>query len=207
MLFDGLLLVIAIVLAVNGWHRGLVRSWRGPIAMIVATIIVQQIYVDFATWIVSRLKVTPEAAVIIAYLVAWFSIEAVLEILLVMLVKDVIKTRPVFFDRLGGVFYGLFKAVVIVILPLMAISVPLKVPTAPADKSGLKIPGMDVSQQAIFMPGFKKIAEALIGSLGTYVISDKAPSFTPVFDNVDNEETQQVKDKRKTQQEIQNLLK
>jgi uncharacterized membrane protein required for colicin V production len=207
MLFDGLLLLTALILAVNGWHRGLIRSWRGPIAMIIATIVVQQFYVDFATWIVSRLKVSPETAVVLGYLISWFSLEAVLEILLSMFIKDAIKSQPVFFDRLGGVAYGLFKAVVIATLPLMAICAEIKVPEPPPDKSGLKIPGLDAAHQAVFMPGFKKLAESLLPALGNYVVSDKEPSFTPVFDTVKNEETQQVKDTRKTEQEIQNLLK
>src|SRR5262245_18209236 len=140
MLWDGLFLIAATILAFNGWKRGLIASWRGPIAMILATLAVQPFYVDFATWIVSRLRVSPETAVLMAYLMLWLSIESVHEIVLAMVIRGGVQTRPIFFDRVGGVAYGLFKALVIITLPLMAVSAELKIPPPPPDRSGLVLP-------------------------------------------------------------------
>jgi len=207
MFFDGLFGLAAIVLAVNGWHRGLLRSWRGPIAMVLATLIVQHFYIDFSTWIVSRLLISPEAGVMIGYLILWFSLESILEIVLAMVIKDGVKKRPTFFDRMGGAVYGLVKALIIILLPLMAISVDLKIPSPPPDKSGLQFSALETSGQAILVPGFKKVAVSLVPLIGKYVVSQNAPSFTPVFDTVENESGRQAEDRERTQKEIQNLLK
>src|SRR5262249_45399966 len=106
MLWDGLFVVMAVVLAINGYNRGLFASWRGPIAMIVTTFIVQQVYVDFAAWVTSRLRISPENAVIVGYLMLWFSIESLLEIVLNALIKGGPQRRPGTFNRILGIFYG-----------------------------------------------------------------------------------------------------
>ena len=182
MLWDGLFLIVATVLAFNGWKRGLIASWRGPIAMVLATLAVQPFYVDFATWIVSRLRVTPETAVLMAYLMLWFSIEAVLEIGVAMVIRGGVQTRPMLLDRLGGVIYGLFKTTVIITLPLMAVSAELKIPPPPADRSGLVLPSYSGIENSYLVPGFKAVAKELLPIAGQYVVSNKEPSFKPVYE-------------------------
>lgn len=208
MLWDGLILITAVVLAVNGWNRGLLRSWRGPIAMVIATLIVQRFYIDFSTWIMSRLRIDPAAAVIIGYLMMWFSVEALLEITLSMLVKDGVQKRPIFADRLGGVFYGLAKAAVIVILPLMATAVELKIPPPPKDKSGLQLPESSSVKGAILLPGFESVAEAAVPVVGQFIVSTNPPSFTPTYPKIRDpdapeDETKPAVDRK----EIEDLLK
>lgn len=207
MLFDGLILLVAVVLAVNGWKRGLIGSWRGPIAMLIATVIVQRLYIDFSAWVVSRLRVAPEQGVIIGYLMLWFSLEAVVEILFSMLIRGGVPRRPAILDRLGGAVYGLLKAVVIVVLPLMAASADLKIPPAPIDKSGLVLPGLDAGQKALLVPGFASIAKSLLPIAGAYVVSEKPPSFTPVYDSQKSEESQEPPGKKLNKKELENLLK
>lgn len=178
MLWDGLFLVTAVVLAINGWNRGLIGSWRGPIAMAIATLVVQQFYVDFAAWVTSRLRINPESAVIVGYLMLWFSAEALLEMLLAMLLKGGKQHRPIFFNRLGGIFYGIFQATVFAILPLMAASVDIKIPQPPPDRSGLVVPEFAGVEGSYLVPGFKSVALAMVPIAGQFVVSTKPPSFT-----------------------------
>jgi len=210
MLWDGLFLLVATVLAVNGWGRGLIASWRGPIAMILATLAVQPFYVDFATWIVSRLRVSPETAVLMAYLMLWFSIESVLEIVLAMLIRGGVQTRPLFFDRAGGVVYGLCKATIIITLPLMAESAELKVPPPPPDRSGLVLPAYSGIENSYLVPGFQAVAKALLPLAGQFVVSTKEPSFQPVYTPAKQEETEappSQESKGTMRREIEDMLK
>ncbi len=209
MLWDGLFLIAATILAVNGWNRGIIASWRGPIAMILATLAVQPFYVDFATWIVSRLRVSPETAVLAAYLMLWFSIDSILEIVLAMVIRGGVQTRPMFFDRAGGVIYGLFKATVIIILPLMAVSMPLKIPPPPPDRSGLALPSYSGVENAYLVPGFKAVATALLPVVGQFAVSTKEPSFKPVYDKpkVIEGEAPPEETKGAMRKEIEDILK
>ena len=207
MVWDGLIVVLAVVLCVNGWNRGLLRSWRGPLAMIAATLITQRFYIDFSTWIMSRLRIAPEAAVVIGYLMLWFSIESVLEITISMLVRGAVQQRPLFFDRAGGVLYGLAKTSVIVLLPLMALSVELKIPPPPEDLSGLQLPSAAASMQgSLLMPGYTTVAHSLLPMLGNYVVSLNAPSFTPTYPRPEQASAEEKKPEI-DKQELENLLK
>ncbi len=181
MLWDGLFLVMTVVLAVNGYKRGLLASWRGPIAMILATFAVQQIYIDFSAWVASRLRITPDSAVIIGYLMLWFSIEIVLELLLGLLLKGGPQRRPGAFNRILGVGYGFCKSFVIALLPLMAVSVELKIPEPPPDKSGLVVPQFAALEGSYLIPNLKNVAAAMVPLCGPLVVSTKAPSFKPDY--------------------------
>jgi uncharacterized membrane protein required for colicin V production len=214
MLWDGLILLAAIVLAINGWNRGLLRSWRGPIAMVIATLVVQHYYIDFSTWIMSRLRISPETAVIFGYLILWFSLEAVIEIALAMLIRGGVAKQPFFFDRVGGVVYGLAKAAVIIVLPLMATSVDLKIPPPPADKSGLKLPDESAAKGSFLVPGFSQVADAVMPLAGKWVVSYDAPSFTPSYKDPEKEKqqadaagTEQPVEQVVNKKEIEDLLK
>lgn len=208
MLWDGLIVLVASVLAVNGWNRGLIASWRGPIAMIASTLIVQQVYIDFSTWLMSRLRINPEAAVVAGYLVLWFGVEVILEIALFMFIKQSFKRRPVFFDRAGGVAYGLAKACVIAVLPLMAVTAEPKIPPPPPDKSGLVFPQFMTTEGSYLLPGLRGVALACQSVLGKYVVSSKPPSFTPAYESTNGEiDANEAQGRQHTRQEIEELLK
>jgi uncharacterized membrane protein required for colicin V production len=213
MIWDGMILLVAIFLAINGWNRGLMRSWRGPIAMVIATIVVQHFYIDFSTWIMARLRISPETAVIFGYLLLWFSLEAVIEITLAMLIRGGVAKQPLFFDRVGGVFYGLAKAAIIIVLPLMATSVDLKIPPPPPDKSGLKLPDETAAKGSYLVPGFTKVAEALMPLGGKWVVSENPPSWTPTYKDPETEKEQAQSDSGENvkpvvdKKELENLLK
>jgi hypothetical protein len=181
MLWDGLILVMTVVLAVNGYKRGLFASWRGPIAMILATFAVQQFYIDFAAWVAARLRIAPEPAVMVGYLMLWFTIEIVLELVLGLLLKGGPQRRPGAFNRILGLTYGLCKALVIALLPLMAVSVELKIPQPPPDKSGLVVPQFAALEGSYLIPNLKNVAAAMVPLCGPLVVSTKAPSFKPDY--------------------------
>ena len=181
MILDCLILAMAVFLAVNGWNRGRLASWRGLIAMILATIAVRPYYIEFSTWIMSRLGVSPEVAVVIGYLVMWFSLEAVLEIVLTMVIRTGFQARPKLADRFGGIFYGVLKALTMVILPLMAISVDIKIPKPPANiQPILSVPDA-LSGGVYLVPGMQGVAKALVPIVGNLVVSTDAPNYKPVY--------------------------
>lgn len=182
MLWDGLFLAMAVILAINGYRRGVVASWRGPLAMVAATLIVRQFYVDFAAWVTARLRVSPDAAVVIGYLMLWFSIEALLEIVLASVLPGGQSKRPGAFNRIFGAGYGLAKAVVIAILPLMAASAEIKIPPPPPDKSGLVIPDFVGITGSMFIPGMRTVAGSLLPLAGPLIVSTKEPSYKPDYE-------------------------
>lgn len=181
LVFDGLIVIVGTILAFNGYKRGLVASWRGPIAIIAATIAVKYVYVDFATWIMSRLGINPEAAVLIGYLMLWFSLEIILEIVLAMTFKQEAQKAPVMLDRLGGAGYGLLKTAVIIILPIMAVSADIKIPAPPPDKIRQNIEVFGSRDETYLVSGFRNIARALLPIIGGFVVSEKEPSFKPRY--------------------------
>src|SRR5688572_32277832 len=121
MVWDGFVFLVAVTLAFAGWNVGIINSWRGPIAVVAATIATQQFYVDFATWIVQQLRVDPPMAIGLGYVLLWVLLEIVIEILLNIIIPLNTKKRPQLFERIAGAALGLAKAAIIVILPLMAL--------------------------------------------------------------------------------------
>ncbi len=183
MVFDGFIFLVAIAMAVAGWNVGIINSWRGPLAVIAATVVTQMFYVDFATWIVQQLRVEPAMAVGLGYVLLWVLIEIVVEILLNVLVPLGTKKRPQLFERIFGAALGLVKTLVICILPLMALNVEITVPKAPPEKSPMIIPMPSGIDQASFFKMLTPVARGLIPGLGSFVVSTKPPSFQPNFKN------------------------
>lgn len=181
MVWDGFIFLIAVTMAVAGWNVGILNSWRGPIALVAATIATQQFYVDFATWIVQQLRVDPNTAVVMGYVLLWVGLEIVFEILLNVILPFNTKKRPQLFERIAGAVLGLVKTLVFLLLPLMALQVDITVPKPPPEKSPVIIPmpsGIDVATTfKVLMP----VAKGLIPGLGGLVVSTKQPSFKPNF--------------------------
>lgn len=179
MIWDGLIVVLFITLAVAGWTVGIVNSWRGPIAIVVATLVTQQFYIDFATWIVQQLRLPPADAVAIGYVLLWGLLEIVCEIVLTMIIPLGSKHRPVAFERVAGAVFGIVKGLIVVILPLMTQQVEIKVPVAPPDKSKL-IVLMDLGiEKSVVLKSFSGVSKSLMPALGAVVVSTKAPTFKP----------------------------
>jgi uncharacterized membrane protein required for colicin V production len=181
MLWDGLTIALIITLGVAGWNVGFINSWRGPVAILIATIATHQFYVDFCTWIVQQLRVQPIQAIGIGYLLLWLAIDIVLELLMSVFIPLGTKNRPVFFGRVAGAAFGVFRGLVIILLPMIALQGPVKIPAPPADKAPLINPmqtGIDKSG-AIGM--FNNIAKGLYPIAAPLVVSNKEPSFKPNF--------------------------
>lgn len=181
MLWDGLIILLVLALSTAGWNVGIINSWRGPVAIIIATIATQLLYVDFAQWIVQQLQLTPEQAVGLGYILLWCALEIIAELALSVAVPLGTKNKPQFFERAAGAVLGLAKAIIIVILPMIALQAPIKVEAAPASGSKLFNPMELGLENAVGVKFFAGVAKAMYPTVGPLVASTKAPSFKPSF--------------------------
>jgi uncharacterized membrane protein required for colicin V production len=194
MVWDGVIILLILTLAVAGWNVGIVNSWRGPAALLIATIATQQFYVDFATWIVQQLRVSPDQAIGMGYVLLFGAIEIVCELLLNVILPFNRKTRPMFFERVAGAGFGVIKAIIVVLLPLIALAGPIKVPKAPPDKSALINPVESGIDKSALLAFGGNLAKRLAPGIGVIVISNKEPSFKPTFkDNSEGSEESKTK--------------
>ena len=181
MAWDGIIFLAFVALCLAGWNVGGINSWRGPLACLVATLATQQFYIDFATWIVQQLFVKPDWATFMAYLMMWVAIEITTEVIMNLTLPWNRKERPMVYDRIGGVALAIFRWVLIVTLPLMAMHTPNKVPTAP-EKEAAMINLIDMGfQDSHLVSAFTGFAKNLQPAIGGIVTSDKEPSFKANF--------------------------
>jgi len=181
MVWDGLIILLFVTLAVAGWNIGIVNSWRGPFALLAATAVTKIFYIDFATWVVQQLRLPPLEAIAVAYVLLWGLIEILVEVLMSLILQFNRKVRPMLFERVAGALFGILKAFLVVLLPAMAMEVPNKVPEAPPEKAkliNLIQSGADKSSIIALMGG---VAKGMLPSIGGFVVSTKAPSFKPDF--------------------------
>jgi hypothetical protein len=190
MIWDGLIILLAITLAIAGWNVGIINSWRGPIAIIIATLATQQLYVDFSTWVVQQLRVQPDMAVAIGYVLLWGAFEITLEILLSVLVPLGSKKRPMMFERIAGAFMGLVKAAIVVLLPVMCLQVVDQngIPKPPPQKNQMTNLIDSGADKSTFIKIFGGIAHGMLPTLGPVVVSKKTPSFQPNFSGKSDDE-------------------
>ncbi|MBX9689803.1 MAG: CvpA family protein [Candidatus Obscuribacterales bacterium] len=183
MVWDGLVFVAFLSLCLAGWNVGLVNSWRGPLAMIVATLVTQQFYIDFGTWIAQQTLMKPDWSAFLAYLMMWLVVEIVTEIAMGLVLTWNRKERPQIMDRIGGVVLAMLRWAIICIFPLMAMQAPNnKIPEPPAKEEGLINPIKLGFQDSAILSFFTNVGKGLMPSLGQVVVSEKAPSFKPNFD-------------------------
>lgn len=181
MFWDVIIILVGAGLGFAGWNIGLINSWRGPLAIIIATIVTKMFYVDFATWIVQQVRLQPLAAVLLAYLMMWLVLEIMCEVILNVALQWNIKERPVLMDRIGGTLLWLFKGILIITFPIMASLVTINVPSPPPDKSGLELPYETRVDDSHILAFFREIARALKPALAPLVTSEAMPSFKPNF--------------------------
>jgi uncharacterized membrane protein required for colicin V production len=181
MLWDGLIVVLIITLAVAGWNVGIINSWRGPVALLIATIATQQFYVDFCTWIVQQLRVQPNEAIPLGYFLLWLAIDIVCELLMAVLIPFGTKNRPSFFERGAGAGFGLVRALVMILLPMIAMHGTYKIPAPPPDKAPLINPMQSGIDKSALLPVFVNFARGIYPAAKPLVVSTKEPSFKPNF--------------------------
>lgn len=183
MLWDIVILLSAFCLALTGWNTGLVNSWRGPIAMAIATIASQHFYVDFATWLVQQILIVPDKAALLSYFVIWVSVEITSELLLNLLVQWNRKKQPAILNRLSGLVFGLFKCAAAVILPLMCMQSPSQIPSPPAAEEKATTANnflLSMADSRAINAG-SDLAKQLLPGLGSLTTNDNPPSFKPKF--------------------------
>jgi hypothetical protein len=181
MLWDGLIVVLILTMMIAGWNVGIINSWRGPIAIVIATLLTQMFYVDFSTWIVQQLRVIPAQGIAIGYILLWCAIDIACEIIMGIVLPFGSKNRPVFFGRVGGAFFGLIRALIIIVLPMIAVQAPSKIPAPPPDKAPLINPMQSGIDKAGLVGFFNDFSKGLYPSLSGMVVSTKEPSFKPNF--------------------------
>ena len=182
MIFDGLILMALGALCLAGWKVGLINSWRGPIAMVVATIVTQQFYIDFGTWIAQQTLFTPDICAFLAYGMMWVVADIVTELCMTLVLTWGSKNTPKVLDRFGGVFLAVLRWSIICTFPLMAMYSPSKIPQAPKHDDGLINPWKDGFQQSPLVGALTGFSKSMLPGLGCIVVSNKEPSFKPNFD-------------------------
>jgi uncharacterized membrane protein required for colicin V production len=181
MLWDALIALTIITLGIAGWNVGLINSWRGPFGIVAATIAARMFYVDFATFIVQQLKLPPQMAIALAFVLIWCVIDSIVEVLMLVILQFNRKTKPMFFERLFGAAFGLFRGFLIVLLPAVALQGPIKVPASAPDKSQLINP-MDAGlETSVLLPVLNKTGAAFYPLLGPLVSNSNPPSFKPGY--------------------------
>lgn len=184
MLWDVLIVFAALGLGIAGWNVGLINSWRGPFALILATVVTQMFYVDFATWIVQQLSVKPDYAVLFSYLMMWLVIEICTELAMNLFLSWNRKERPRALDRVGGVLFALVKCLCICLFPVVAFVSPSKVPEAPTPPSDSQlINPIKLGVEDSRLIKFLEETGSSLPFVKSIVVSDKQPSFKPNFEN------------------------
>lgn len=184
MIWDGLVVLALLALCLAGWNVGLINSWRGPIAMIVATIVTQQFYIDFGTWIAQQTMVQPGFAAFLGYAMMWIVVDIVTEITMNLLLTWGNKDSPRLFDRIGGVALAIVRWTIICTFPLMAMISPNKIPEAPKSNDGLINPLKVGFEESHVLTGLAGFGKSLMPGLGGMIISNKEPSFKPNFEKI-----------------------
>ena len=181
MVWDGLICLAIIVLAIAGWQVGIVNSWRGPFAIVMASVGVQHFYVDFATWIVQQMRIPAATAVVVGYILLWLAFEISSELLLSACIHWGTKHAPRMFERLGGAMLGVLKVFVFVLLPLIVVQAKITVPEPPKEVCQVEIPMPSGLDESSVIAGLTPFAKSLVPTLGKFVVSTAGPSFEPVF--------------------------
>ncbi len=183
MIWDGFVTLVLISLCMAGWNVGIINSWRGPIAMVIATVVTQLFYIDFGTWIVQQTLIQPNFAAYLAYLMMWLIVEISTEIAMSLVLTWNRKERPMIFDRLGGVALAFVRWGLICTLPLMAmLATNCKIPEPQKKDDGLINPMKVGLNDSHILTSFGTVAKGLLPGLGPAIVSGKEPSFKPNFD-------------------------
>lgn len=181
MLWDVLVVLSVLIWAVVGWNIGIINSWRGPLALVVATMGTQKLYIDAATSLVGHLRMDPPMAVAISYTVMWFLFYLFSEIILRVVLPFGSKSRPIIIGRVLGAMWGMVAAGALVLLPTMASIAPIAIPPAAQDKANLTQPIDSGVQNSTLIPQLKHFGQDLYANVGQYVTSTSGPSFKPDY--------------------------
>lgn len=126
MFLDGIIVAMTLIVCINGWQRGLLRSMRGFVAIVVATLAAPYLYPHLANWLNYKIDLNAAEVTVTAYLLCWVFLSALVTAVLVQASRQSWLNRPWILDRLGGFGYGLAKAAFLVVLALAVSMTPVK---------------------------------------------------------------------------------
>ncbi|MEW6686277.1 MAG: CvpA family protein [Candidatus Edwardsbacteria bacterium] len=128
--FDVLILIILGVFIFWGFHKGFLGEIVALAGLILALFFAAQLMDQAARLLLKWMKISPELALAGGFLLV-FLLTFILVNLFGLLLRHLVKTSPLaFFDRLGGVVFGLIKGTMflsVLLLLLLAVPLPPKI--------------------------------------------------------------------------------
>jgi uncharacterized membrane protein required for colicin V production len=180
MIWDGFILYFAIAFAIAGWNVGFKRSLPSLLPVLAATVITQALYVDFATWIVEQLRIPPDSAVFIAYLLLWLVLEFAGEATLGMLFYSPTPRNMLKINRFGGSLIGIFKCATVLVFASLTALLNESVPDPPKyDSKAFWI--MDSANSSTLLQMCESLAAVTPPKVAAAVVSMQKPTYTPEF--------------------------
>lgn len=180
MFWDLIILAITITFTSVGWAKGLSRTWYSvPIAVVIATVVSQRIYIDLATVFAAFLHMQPIISVFIAYLTVWIIIEQIFESILTR-TGPAPEDKSAKFLKIAGATMGGCKSLLAFVLAAMVTYSHSSVPSPPekAWQATWLAESLSHSQSLLVLHNW---AAALNPHLGKFVISEADPDFVPDF--------------------------
>jgi len=180
MIWDGFILYFAVAFAVAGWNVGFKRSLPSLLPVLAATVIAQTLYVDFATWIVEQLRIPPDSAVFIAYLLLWLALEFAGEAILGLLFYSPTPRNMLKINRVGGAAIGIFKCATVLVFASLTALVNESVPDPPKyDSKAFWI--MDSANDSALLQICESLAAVTPPKVAAAVVSTQKPTYSPQF--------------------------
>lgn len=179
MVWDCLIAWVVVICTTVGWSLGLLRSATVPVAIVIATFISQNIYIDVATVMADALQLEPSLAVFLGYFLTWLALVSYIDAILIDLFGESLWEHEVkFFSKLAGASIGFCKGFGAFVLASMVAYAQHQVPSPPI-YSWQNHWIMVLAQDSFFLPKIHKVACQLDKPIGKFVLSDSAPRIQP----------------------------
>lgn len=179
MVWDCLIAWVIVLCTTVGWSLGLLRSVTVPIAMIIATFIAQNIYIDLSTLMADLLQLEPSLAVFLGYFATWLGLVSYIDAVLLELFGSSLWERDIkLFSKVAGASIGFCKGFGAFVLASMVAFAQHQVPSPPV-YSWQNHWMMVLAQDSFFLPKIHTVACQLGRPIGRYVLSDSAPRIQP----------------------------
>lgn len=180
MIWDGFILYFAIAFAIAGWNVGFKRSMPSLLPVVLATVVTQALYVDVATFVVEQLRIPPDSAIFITYLLLWLALEFAGEAFLSMLFYSPTPREMLKINRFGGAAIGLFKCATVLVFASLTALVNESVPDPPKyDSKAFWI--MDTANDSTLLQICENVAAVTPPKVAAAVVSTQKPTYTPEF--------------------------
>lgn len=179
MVWDCLIAWIVVVCTTVGWSLGLLRSATVPVAMLIATFIAQNIYIDLAAIMADALQLEPTLAVFLGYFITWLGLVSYIDAVLLELCGSILWEQDLkLFSKIAGASIGFCKGFGAFVLASMVAYAQHQVP-APPVTSWQNHWIIVLAQDSFFLPKIHQAACTLDRPLGKYILSEAAPRIHP----------------------------